>query len=230
MEDESAMAGQDTGPSSLSPPASFVVQFWATIFQALRTVSLFWLLRRLIPWFRDSKRSYAVIEGWVLANTVLALGAALYAYTTAAGLLLTALLIYGALRVFEIFVIQVNVLLFDEWRARHEGRAYALRSYRRMLILLLHNFAEVVGWFLAALLTFYHWSWVALDDPSLSATFRATLLSMVAFSTEGVRPLTRFTATVLTAQSLIGVFMTMLTLGRFLSLMPVPATQEPTEK
>ena len=56
------------------------------------------------------------------------------------------------------------------------------------------------------------------------------MLSMVAFSMEGARPLKPFAAAFLTVQSLVGVFMTLLTLGRFLSLMPTPATQEPTER
>lgn len=203
---------------------------WAAIFHVLSFVSLFWLLRRTIPWLHEKKRSYAVVEAWVVVHAALALCAALLAYSAAASPLLTVFLVYGGLRVFEIVVTQTNVLLFDEWRVCRRGDSYALRGYRRILILLLHNYAEVVFWFVAALLAFNGWSWLVLDDASLSATFRATLLSMVAFSTEGVRPLGRFAAVFLTVQSLVGVFMTLLTLGRFLSLMPTPATQEPTEK
>lgn len=212
------------------PPASFIVPMWAAIFRVLSFVSLFWLLRRVIPWLHEKKRSYAVVEAWVVVHTVLGLCAALLAYSGTTSPLLTILLLYGGLRVFEIVVTQANVLLFDEWRARRRGDSFALRGYRRILLLLLHNYAEVVLWFVAALLAFNGRSWVVLDDASLSATLRATLLSMVAFSMEGVRPLKPFAAAFLTVQSLVGVFMTLLTLGRFLSLMPTPATQEPTER
>lgn len=213
-----------------NPPTSFIVPMWAAIFHAFSVISLLWLLRHIFPWLRDKKRSYAVVEVWVVAHVALALFAALLASYGVTSLLLTIFLLYGALRVFEIIVTQANVLLFDEWRARRKGQRYSLRGYRRILILLLHNYAEVVFWFVAALLAFNSWSWLALDQPSLSATFRATLLSMVAFSMEGVRPLGRFAAIFLTVQSLVGVFMTLLTLGRFLSLIPAPATQEPTER
>jgi hypothetical protein len=213
-----------------SPPASFIVPVWAAIFRALSVISLFGLLRWAMPWLQDKNRSYAVVETWVVAHTALALFAALLAHAGVASTLVTVLLVYGGFRVFEIVVTQVNVLLFDEWRARRAGRSYSLRGYRRILILLLHNYAEVVFWFVAALVSFNRWSWLVLDDPSFSATFRATLLSMVAFSTEGVRPLGRYAGVLLTLQSLVGVFMTVLTLARFLSLMPTPATQEPTER
>lgn len=213
-----------------SPPTSFIMPMWAAIFRVLSFISPFWLLRRVIPWLHGKERSYAVVEAWVVGHAALALYAALLAHSGAASRLQTILLLYGGLRVFEIVVTQANVLLFDEWRARRRGVAYALRGYRRILILLLHNYAEVVFWFVAALLAFNSRSWVVLDDASLSATLRATLLSMVAFSMEGVRPLGRFAAAFLTVQSLVGVFMTLLTLGRFLSLMPTPATQEPTER
>ncbi len=56
-------------------------------------------------------------------------------------------------------------------------------------------------WFIAALLACNGWSRFVLDDASLSATLRATLLLMVAFSIEGVRPLGRFADAFLTVQS-----------------------------
>lgn len=56
---------------------------------------------------------------------------------------------------------------------------------------------------MAALLAFNRWARLALDEPSLSATFRMTLLAMVAFSMEGVRPRGRVAAVFLTVQSLV---------------------------
>lgn len=212
-----------------NPPFSFIVPMWAAIFGGLSTISLFWLLRRFLPWLRDTKRAYAVVEVWVVSHTGLALCTALLASSGMASTPFAILLLYGFLRVIEIVVTQTNVLLFDEWRARRARKPYSLRSYRRILILLLHNYAEMVCWFVAALLALNSWTWLALDDPSLSATFLATLLSMVAFSIDGVRPLGRVAQVLLIFQSLVGVFMTLLTLGRFLSLMPAPASQEPTE-
>lgn len=209
---------------------SFIVPMWAVIFRILGLLSFLRLLRWLIPWLRSRERSYAVVETWVIVNSAIALAAALLAHSGAAGPVLAGILTYGGFRILEIVVTQANILLFDEWRARRRDKSYSLRGYRRSLILLLHNYAEVIFWFVAAFFAFKNWSWLVLEDASFGGTFRATLLSMVAFSTDGVRPLGRFATFLLTVQSLVGVFMTLLTLAQFLSLIPTPATQEPTER
>jgi len=216
--------------SNTKAATSFIVPLWAGILRILSFISLFWLLRLVIPWLRDKKHSYAVVEIWVIAHTALALCVAVLANAGVVSPLVTILLVYGGLRVFEIVVTQTNILLFDEWRARRAGRPYSLRGYRRIFLLLLHNYAEVMFWFMAALVTFNSWSWLILDDATFSATFRSTLLSLVTLSTEGIRPLGRFAVAFLALQSLAGVLMTVLTLARFLSLLPTPATQEPTEQ
>lgn len=218
------------GRDDIDLPRSFIVQIWAWIFNVLRLFSLFTLLRALFPRLRQKEISYAFVEAWVLGNTLLAMAAAFFSRANLPMLPIGCLLIYGNLRVFEIVVYQVNVLFFDEWRCTRKGENYALRGYRRMMILLLHNYAEVVLWLVAALLNFHRWSWLALDDPSLSATFRSALVSMVAFSIDGVRPLTEKANAFLTVQSVVGIFMTVLALVRFLSLIPSPETQDPGER
>jgi hypothetical protein len=203
---------------------------WAAIFGLLAQFSLLTQLRRAIPWLAAPARTYLVVEVWVIGHSLMACAAAIFASATPHSWLHNAMLVYGALRVFEIVVTQINVLLFDEWRARRAGKSYALRGYRRILILLAHNYAEVVFWFALALLSFNDRTWLELDDPSVTTTLRSTLLAMVAFSTEGIRPIERAAATLLSVQALVGVLMTILTLARFLALMPTPASQEPTER
>ncbi len=215
-----------TGPER--PPASFIVPFWAAIFRALSFISVFpWLSR--IRWLRDEKRSYAVVEVWVFGHTVLAFAIALLAYVKPSLGVVNAVLIYGGLRVFELVVYQANVLLFDEWRARRAGKSYSLRGYRRILLLLLHNYAELMFWFMAALFAFHARAYLALDAASFTSVLRTTLLSMVTFSSDGIRILEWRGLLLLTVESVVGVFMTVMILARVLSLIPVPATQEPTE-
>lgn len=100
------MADQSSEPDS--PPASFIVPMWAAIFRVLSFISPFWLLRRVIPRLCEEKCSYAVVEAWVVGHAGLALCAALLAYSGAASLLLTIVLVYGGLRVFEIVVTQTT--------------------------------------------------------------------------------------------------------------------------
>src|SRR3970282_1698617 len=108
------MADRQPDSEAESPPTSFIMPAWAAIFRALSFISLLWLLRRVVPWLRDPKRSYAVVEAWVVLHTALALCAALVAFAGAAPTVLAILLLYGCLRVLEIVVTQANVLLFDE--------------------------------------------------------------------------------------------------------------------
>ena len=211
------------------PPVSFIVPFWAAVFRVLSFVSLFSLLRLLIPWLRGKRRSYAVVEIWVFGHTAFAFAVALLAYIKPSLGVVSGVLIYGGLRVFEIVVYQANVLLFDEWRARTTHKRYSLRGYRRLLLLLLHNYAELVFWFMAALFAFHARTYLALDDASFNSVLRTTLLTMVTFSSDGIRIVGWRGLLLLTVESVVGVFMTVMILARVLSLIPMPPTQEPTE-
>ncbi|TFH48406.1 MAG: hypothetical protein E4G89_06345 [Methanothrix sp.] len=76
------------------------------------------------------------------------------AFDAPKSIIVTLGLIVGGLRIFELVVYQVNVLLFDEWRARRSGREYSLRGYKWLFVLLLHNYFELVFWFVASLFAF----------------------------------------------------------------------------
>ncbi len=137
---------------------------------------------------------------------------------------------YGIWRTFEIVVTQMNVMFFDEWRAKRDGRNYSLRSYRRMALLLMHNFAELIFWFTAVLIALNHDAQIQINNADFWATLRASVVSMVSFSSGDIKPLNPLASGILCAQSVIGIFMTLLTLSRFISLIPAPATQDGTER
>ena len=142
---------------------------------------------------------------------------------------MSGLLIYGGLRVFELVVYHANVLLFDQWRAHRAGEPYRLRGYLRTLLLLLHNYAELIFWFMAALFAFHARTYLVLDNTSFTSVLRTALLSMVTFSSDGIRAMEWCGLVLLTVESVVGVFMTVMVLARVLSLIPTPETQERTE-
>jgi hypothetical protein len=214
---------------SSQKPATFIVPMWATFFGLLGKISVFVAVRAIIPWLRHPDRAYVAVEVWVLAHTTLALLATVLVYHLGDLWFLRVLLLYGALRVFEITVYQVNVLFFDEWRAVKAGRPYALRGYRRIVLLLLHNYAEILFWFMAVLVALYQSASLSLTDASPFGIFSAGIGLMTAYSAGAATPQDMFAATVLAVQSLIGIFMTLLTLARFVSLLPTPQTMEPGE-
>lgn len=216
-------------PPDSDPPPSFVVPLFAGIFEVLGYVSVLGMARRLIPWMSGRRRAYVIVEAWVIAHTIIAGAGALIAYYAGLSSGVRVLVGYGILRVFEITVYQTNVLLFDEWRAKRKGMPYELRGYRRMVILLLHNYVEVIFWFMTVLIFLQMASHAAVEGNSLVQMFRASLALMVSFSTDSVRPLDLYAAVTLAAQSIIGVFMTVLTLARFMSLLPAPRSLDRAE-
>ena len=149
-------------------------------------------------------------------------------------MLLLAATYYGIYRIYEIFVYQVNVLLFDEYRARKAGREYAVRGYRRIVILLMHNYMEIVCWFGLAYMLFYRMGLVTLDvtsgPPNFVRVFRESLLLMFSFNPDKYQTNTDFSAFIFSVQAVIGLFMTIMVLARFLSVLPPPATKDEFER
>ena len=207
---------------------AFIVDFYARIFGALRWISLFSLLR-LIPWTRNPKRAWLIVEVWVIGHTALAIAASIVSYMDISRPLSLGLVIYGALRVFEIVIYQINVLFFDQYRAIKARGNYCIRGYIRMVVILLHNYAEIAFWFISGLFVLRQCRYLQAEMGSYLSAVRAGFLSMVSFSFEDVTPLCGVSSLVLLLHSVIGIFMTVLLLGRFLGLMPNPKSLEPTE-
>ena len=118
---------------------SFIVEFWSRVFAMLDKLSVFAFVRWMFPsmvnaWF---------VDAWVLGHLLLAL-LAVVVVSQLGNTVAMLVVAYGLARVIEIAVYQVNVLLFDEYRAIKQGRPYELHGYRRIVLLLLHNYAEII--------------------------------------------------------------------------------------
>ena len=201
---------------------SFIVQLWAGVFAVLRCVSLFQLLRLVLP-VRIMGSGF--VDAWVLGNTLLAALSVVLSPLCPEHCWALALLIWGAVRVVEIFVYQINVLLWDPRRARQEGKEYRLLGYRRSLVLSLHNYAEMVLWFAAIHGLFRQ----HFEDPGhvLTHALGCLYFSVVTITTLGygdVTPTDSFGWLLVVVQTGLGVFMALLILSRFVSLLPRPGS------
>lgn len=207
---------------------SFIVELWSRIFYILRWISPFQIIRTLIPSLR---KNYGFVDGWVLGNLLFSIS--LLFICSAPGLQWwEAIAIgYGSIRVFEIFVYQVNVLLFDEYRAKKAGKTYALRGFRRLIILLLHNYAEVIFWFA---LFYRNFSWMFktcnINLNSFLASLKFSFNIMTNFGYSDILPRETLGNILILSQSIIGLFMALLILARFISLIPSPKTMDEFEK
>lgn len=198
---------------------TFVVSCWARIFEVLRVLSVFDVVRR-IPWFNGS---FAFVDAWVLGNFVLSVVLSLVSYTAGIRWWECLFMAYAALRVAEVTVYQVNVLLFDEYRAKKASKPYAVRSLRRVLVLSLHNYAEMIFWFAL----FYRnmgralWQNGAAPAGYLDAIGRS-LASMTGLGYTGSFPATVTSQATVLIQSVIGIFLSLMVIARFISLIPPP--------
>ncbi|MBI4188400.1 MAG: hypothetical protein HY529_04235 [Chloroflexi bacterium] len=217
---------------------SFIVEFWAKIFDILGWISLFRIIRWLFDKINNLHKffySYGFVELWVLTH--LSLSAIFLSTWPAIGTV-----VYGAFRVFELIVYQVNVLLFDEYRAkkteyikRKTGEIYtspyALRGYRRILILATLNYVEIIFWFA---LFYYKLSW-AFDthEASLNSFFNTlhfSLITMTGFGSTPIYPIKTLGYALTSINMAIGLFMALLILARFISFLPKPKTMDEFER
>jgi len=221
---------------------SFIVESWSKIFSILRWISLFQVVRWVVckKFSATSKicrfvESYGFVELWVLGHVLLSIILLLIYPTLGA-------VIYGGLRVFEVLIYLINVILFDEYRANkaehRKKRAgetyaipYAIRGYRRIVILLLHNYAEIILWFA---LFYRHWDWAfETGRASLNSFFDALNFSFATITKFGyttIYPRETSGDILVFIQSGIGLFMVLLILARFISLIPKPKTMDEFER
>lgn len=210
---------------------SWLVDFWSNVFGWLGKLSLFSVIRVVFK----GKVTYGFVEAYVLFHTLLALITLVIAAWNVekpVSWLLIALVFYGGLRVFETVVYQTNVLLFDEYRAFKAGIGYKVRSFRRLVILLLHNYFEMLCWFGVFYTFFYRSGDVVLKSGELGffTIFRESLLMMISFTPETNQPTSPLGMVVLTVHSFVGIFMTIMVLARFLALLPPPDSHDEMDK
>jgi len=205
---------------------SFVIRLWDRILSAARWLSpLHWIWR-----LRPALRTYGWVDAWVLLNPIVA-GVTLI-LVTSDGLnpLKLCLMIYAAIRLLEVTTYQARVVLLDPYN--HPGRVsdYALRSYRRTVVLALHNYVEAVIWFAAAY-SYLRDSFVGKDH--LATPIGALYYSMVTMTTVGYGDIAPNACTgqaLVIAHLLVAVFMTLVIFARIIAFLPRPKTLDETEK
>lgn len=152
---------------------------------------------------------------------------------------------YGPFRVVEAFVYQINVLVFNPYR-RAKRRVFGgfrapkkpgwrpVLSLRRLVVMSLQNYAEIIFWFA---LFYRHWgSWfkpidaLAIPlDPFLT-WLNLSFATMTTFGYPSVSPARTCGIFLILAQSAIGVFMALLILAGFISLLPPHKTRDRSER
>jgi hypothetical protein len=207
---------------------SFIVDMWASILGILRRFSILYWVRQ---YFKASYPNFPFIEAWILGNLLFAFLGVFIAVPGTASTFQILLLSYGAIRVFETIVDQLNVLMFDEYRARKAGLAYAVVGFRRIVILLLHSYAEILLWFALFYLTFnqsFDAGSVTLQHPWQAIAY--SFYTLTTFGYAATAPIDGLAYFLVFSESAIGLFMALVILSRFLSLLPTPQSLDQWEK
>lgn len=196
---------------------SFVVELWSKVFCILGWISPYQVICQFVP----VSKSYGFVDVWVLGHLLLSVVLLLICRASNLRWLETIAVYYGAIRVFEVLIYQINVLLFAD----------VVRSFRRIVILLLHNYVEIIFWF-ALFYRNIDWAFetggVALD--SFFAPLKFSFVTMTTFGYTAISPKETLGDLLVIIQSAIGLFMTLLILARFISLLPSPETRDESEK
>jgi hypothetical protein len=174
-----------------------------------------------------NEKKYYLVELWVMFNILASVTALLCAtHSGTAPCLLSIFFWYGSMRVCEIVVYQANVIFFDPYNKKE----YAIYSYRRLIILAMHNYIEIIFWFGG----FYaQWKGNFNCSEILSTWIGALYYSMVTMSTLGygeVTPSTDKGRMLVLVHLAITVFLSLLIIARFVSLLPRPKSLDREEQ
>ena len=198
----------------------FIIEFWSNVFKVLSKISIFAIVSK-----SKKQMTYSFVEGWVLGHLIAAIVSTLIAYHLGSSFtgFMYFIIIYALLRVFEVIIYQLNVLFFDPYRAQKKGEVYKIKSPTRMVILLLHNYVEIMFWYAAIIIGL-----VQIGGYELQATWgeyvRSNILCIATFNSgmiqEIVGELYPSLSSIVFLQIISGIIMTIISLARFMNLMP----------
>lgn len=225
---------------------SLILRLYPTISHSLLFLSPTYLLNKFYfkPREKDDK---VLVECYVLSNTSLSL-LIFILWPFISNSCLSFLVFWGGFRVFEILTVQVNALLFDYYRNtqkrirmqkekdsdspnKNKIEPYVIQGYTRITILLLHNFAEIILWF-----SIFYLYLPSSFESSLAPLSRITALTfsfytMTTFGHFRDVQINGSCAYILTLiQAIIGLFMALLILSRFIGLLPRAPTSDKVEQ
>jgi len=197
----------------------FIVYFWDRFFYLLSFISLFYWIRKV-----TKNKSYLFVEIWVVGNLLASIVISLMLFLfVRVNLIAYIFMIYALLRIFEIIVYQINVMLFHPYRAFLENREYYIKSPTRIVILLFHNYAEIIFWFSSIFISILFLSGESFDL-SWGYYVKSSLLCFATLNQDSVINLTNNTLGILTSlafvEFLAGLIMTTITLARFIGILP----------
>lgn len=202
-----------------------VYNLWYKVFSLIEWLMPFSWVRR----FKTVGKIEHFSDYWVFAHTVLSIFFCYNIFHYRESLLAKILMVYGAIRVLEVITYQLNVLLFHPYKAYIEGKPnYSIQNPYRSVILLLHNFIEIVFWF--SMITIVSISSMT-STIAVGEIVQNSFIHIITFSFEmasGESELFKEMASgqlrlfmnIVNAESFVGLFLTVISLAKFIGELP----------
>lgn len=191
-----------------------VYKFWYSIFNILEQFSPFSLYGKVRRKVFHTGKSYS--DQWVIGNFMLSMGAVLINYYSSLERIKMILVFYAFLRILEIVVYQINVLVFHPYRTLVvlKQPVYKLQNQYRSIVLLGHNFIEVIFWFTCVTIYFQKPSqrllYTLMDNTINIFTFNYEKVSM---GSQGIQIIFFF-------EVMCGMILTIISLAKFIGELP----------
>lgn len=205
-----------------------LVRFWGKIFRFLKKISVFTLVRNILKKM-NIEASYNFVDYWVIGNLVLSVIASMAAYHLPSNfkMIIIVVSIYGAVRIFEILIYQINVVLFDPFENGKVNKNYKVKSIQRMVLALIHNYIEIMFWYAGIMIML-----VRFNGTELEASWGEYVISnIMCVATLDINMPVQFQEgassalyRVAFAEVISGIIMTIISLARFIGLLPAVST------
>jgi hypothetical protein len=203
---------------------TLIVRVWNKVFSFLGVISLFYIVQ-LYCRRKKIKLSYTFVDMWVMSHTVLSLLAVIISYYSDSTFIRYIIFYYGMLRVFEVVIYQVKVILIDAYKADAN-----VNSYRRSVICLIHNFVEIIFWFTASYVFLLDKFEILNPSGNLLQAFYISFVTMTTFGPPNFNIKGSPAMYLVLFESVIGLFFTLISLARFISILPKPKSLHEREK
>lgn len=222
-------------PNLINKEDGFIVQTLYVIFYILERVSLFYLVRNIAKRISKSERPLVSTplfpEMWAVSNTLLAVILVYLIPVINCKWLLILFVVYAILRIMEMFVYQINVLLFhrlanvfqdiNEKASASESDSYTesyhIKSSTRTVILLLLNMYEYIVQFAVIFAATESLAACECVHIGILGSFQ---LFMNVSSLDLTANHSDILFTAVYIETVIGIFVNIICLARFISILP----------
>ena len=197
--------------------SGFIVKLWRQIISSLSSISIYSVVLFFV---RGGEGDARFSEMYVLMHVCLSIVCLpLLSHLRIPSYVENIVLFYAAYRIFEIVLVNINIFLSPEPN---------LSGIRRSIILLFHNYIELLFWF-ACIYLLRPGCFKYIADSAI----RSLYFSVVTMTTLGygdIKPVKDIGRVIVSIQTLVGLFMGIGILARFISMLPQVSTKDPEEQ